>query len=261
MNSALFVAWRSGEPTGGRWGPVGKLEFNSGTYRFTYTQGARSLEGFQPFPGMRDLETVYESDQLFPIFANRILSASRPEYEAYLTWGGFDPSNPPDPLAILGVTEGIRQTDSLEVFPCPAPGSDGCFVTKFFLHGIRWASSAAIERISRLQAGESLYFMFDVLNEFDAFAAAVRTGGASERHLIGYVPRYLARDVRTLYNNCNPEMIELNVERLNPAAPLQMRVLCRLNACWPSGFRPCSHEDFQPIVRSFRPLGSEQVQR
>ena len=144
MTTALFVAWRGGQPHRG-WGPVGRLEHDGGVYRFCYTQGARTLRGFQPFPQMGDLEQVYESEELFPLFANRLLSPNRPEYEAYLRWGGFEPGTQPDPIAILGVTEGKRETDSIEVFPCPAPDADGCYLNKFFLHGLRWMPR---ERIS-----------------------------------------------------------------------------------------------------------------
>src|SRR5437773_9230655 len=110
MSQALFVATRTGTPEQSAWAPVGCLERIDGLYRFVYTRGATTLADFQPFPGMPDLRAVYQSEALFPIFANRLLSKSRPEYEAYLAWGGFDPNHPPDPLAILGVTEGIRQT-------------------------------------------------------------------------------------------------------------------------------------------------------
>jgi len=247
MTNAVFVAWRSGEPDKGRWSPVGKLERVDDIYRFCYTKGAQTLEGFEPFPGMPDLETVYESEELLPIFTNRILSTSRPEYEAYLMWGGFDPGNPPDPLALLSVTEGIRQTDYLEVFPCPAPDAHGCFLTKFFLHGLRWFPST-IERISRLQPGDKLGLMIDINNTYDPFAVALRTTDRTDRALIGYIPRYLARDVHMLCACCDPESIEVTVQRVNPGAPLQMRLLCRMNAGWPPDFEPCSGEEFQPIA-------------
>src|SRR6266699_1813661 len=130
MTNALFVAWSSGEPTGGRWGPVGRLERDSEGYRFVYTRGAQSLPGFRPFPEMPEVDAIYESNELFPLFANRLLARSRPEYEAYLTWGGFDPNHPPEPIAILAVTEGRRATDSLEVFPCPVPDAAGCYLNK-----------------------------------------------------------------------------------------------------------------------------------
>jgi hypothetical protein len=195
---------------------------------------------------MENLEQAYASETLFPLFANRLLSPSRPEYEAFLHWGGFDPGNPPTPLTtldILGVTEGIRQTDLIEVFPCPMPDAVGCYLNRFFLHGIRWIPETAIERIRQLESGERLLLMPDPQNSADRNAVAVRT--EAERTLIGYVPRYLARDVNTLLYEC--DYVDLVVEQLNGDAPFQQRLLCSMRSCWPTGFRPCSGEEFQPI--------------
>lgn len=243
MNS-LFVAWRPSMPDQTGWRPVGRLEHDGDLYRFWYTAGARK-PGFQPFAQMQQLGQVYESKELFPIFANRLLSESRPEYEDFLRWGGFDIADPPDPIVILGVTEGLRQTDAIEVFPCPVPDAEGCYRNKFFLHGIRWLPDAVIERVASLQEGEPLKLMLDLQNAHDPQAVALRT--EAERTLIGYVPRYLANDVWELGTGCNWDFIEVFVDRVNRDAPLQNRVLCRMHACWPDGFRPCSSEDFAPI--------------
>jgi hypothetical protein len=243
MNS-LFVAWRPAKPERSGWRPVGRLEHDGHLYRFCYTDGARQ-RGFRPFPQMEKLEQVYESNDLFPLFKNRLLKESRPEYDAYLRWSGFDPDNPPAPIVVLGVTEGIRQTDAIEVFPCPVPGADGCYLNKFFLHGIRWLPTAAVERISRLTENEPLRLMPDPQNDHDPQAVAVRT--ESERMLIGYVPRYLANDVWELLQQCDTNFIEVSVARVNADAPLQNRVLCRMHACWPDGFQPCGGPDFLPI--------------
>jgi hypothetical protein len=248
MTNSLFVAWRSPEPVGARWGPIGRLEHGPGGYRFVYTRGARTLPGFLPFPEMPRLDEIYESDELLPLFANRLLARSRPEYQAYLTWSGFDPDNPPDPLAILAVTEGRRATDYLELFPCPLQDMDGCYLNKFFLHGIRYMPAAAQQRIAALKPDEPLIPMFDDFNPYDPQAIAVRTSDDHERMMIGYVPRYLAREVRQLCASCDAEYIEFGVERVNPNAPLQQRLLCRMRACWPDDFTPCSGEEFQPIV-------------
>ena len=83
MANALLVAWRSGTPERG-WQPVGRLEHDGGVYRFVYTQGAKMLADFQPFPQMENLEEVY--GQGFSVFANRLLSKSRPGMK--LTCGG-----------------------------------------------------------------------------------------------------------------------------------------------------------------------------
>lgn len=239
MNS-LFVAWR---PEAG-WRPIGKLEFDGQVYRFCYTQGARR-QPFKPFRGMEELEKVYESDQLFPLFENRLLPTSRPEYEAFLRWSGFDAAIAPEPLVLLGVSEGLRQTDAIELFPCPTPNADGQYVNQFFVHGIRWLAEATLARIAALQPRERLKLLFDFQNAYDPQAVAVRTDESAM--LIGYVPRYLAGDVWRLLREGNGTLIELFVERVNPDAPIQNRVLCRMHATWPDGMTPCNGDDFQPI--------------
>ena len=243
MMNSLFVAWRGNDPEEG-WGPVGRLEWADGVYRFCYTHGAQLLPGFGPFSGMRDLDQVYESRELFPLFANRLLSRSRPEYEAYLRWSGFDPASQPDPIAILGVTEGRRETDSVEVFPCPIPDSDGNYQSKFFLHGVRWLSPSGSARLAHLEPHEQLRPLPDGDNEYDSHAMGLHTVRNPER--IGYVPRYLAQDVDTLLRH-DPASVRVLVERVNPDAPLRQRVLCSMRARWPQGFVPCHGVAFEPI--------------
>lgn len=195
---------------------------------------------------MENLEEVYESDDLFPIFKNRMLPKSRPEYDAYLRWSGFDPADPPDPIAILGVTEGIRQTDMIELFPCPAPDESGCYMNKFFLHGLRYMPEPARARVLQLEPEEPLFPMADLFNPADPYAVALRTV-KGDRLMLGYVPRYLAHDVWKILQGCDPDFITVSVYRVNPDAPLQQRLLCRMQSCWPEGFQPCSKEEFQPI--------------
>lgn len=248
MSQELFIAWRAGGAVQGRWGPVGRLTRLAHGYRFVYTRGAHELDGFRPFPDMPRLDAIYESEALFPLFANRLLARSRPEYDAYLAWGGFDPLRPPDPIAVLGVTEGMRQTDSLELFPLPQPDTDGSYASRFFLHGLRWMPEAAQARTAKLEVGDRLGLMLDVSNAFDHLAVAVRTTDVSNQLMIGYVPRYLAADVRQLCASSAPDSVELVVARVNPAAPLQHRVLCQMRAPWPQDFAPCASEAYQPVV-------------
>lgn len=244
--NALLVASRSPEPNQGGWSPIGRLQFEDGVYRFVYTEGARTARGFAPFTGMEDLEQIYESEKLFPVFANRMMPESRPEYEAYLRWSGFDPASQPDPIAVLGVTEGIRRTDMIELFPCPVPDAQGCYMNKFFLHGLRYMPEAAKARVLELQPDEPLLPMLDFCNDADPNAVALRTV-LGDRLMLGYVPRYLAHDAWKLFQNCEPDFIKLFVHRVNKDAPLQQRLLCRMQTCWPDGFQPCSGEEFQPI--------------
>ncbi len=242
--NALIVASRSADDSTG-WSPVGRLDFDNGTYHFVYTKGARLAQGFQPFKGMENLEVVYESPSLFPVFANRLLSESRPEYDAFLRWSGFDPAHPPDPLAILGVTEGRKQTDMIEVFPCPVPDARGMYQNKFFLHGLRYMAATAHERLAQLKENEKLLCACDIQNAADPHAVLLRT--SDDCINIGYVPRYLAKDMWGLLGGSGSEFIEFAVHRVNSDAPLQQRLLCRVEACWPQDFKPCDGEEFHPI--------------
>ena len=104
----------------------------------------------------------------------------------------------------------------------------------------------AAERIGRLREGESLKLVPDPQNDHDSQAVALRTD--ADPTLIGYVPRYLARDVWQLFRHCDVQSIHVIVERVNRDAPLQNRLLCRMRACWPTGFEPCSGDDFLPIL-------------
>ena len=78
----LYLAWQ--DPDQRNWVPVGKLSFENGFYHFVYTQGAKKFPNFVPFGRMTDLYATYESKELFPLFANRLLSKSRPEYKDFL---------------------------------------------------------------------------------------------------------------------------------------------------------------------------------
>ncbi len=102
----LYIAWQ--EPEMRQWFPVGELTRAGGLFRFTYTDGAlqaQKSERFVPFGRMTDLHSSYESEELFPLFANRLLASSRPEFAQFLQWLDTDVE---DPLVILGRTGGLR---------------------------------------------------------------------------------------------------------------------------------------------------------
>ena len=246
---SLYVAYRSGPAEAGHWGPVGMLERIEGGWRFRYTQGARTLPGFHPFYEFPKLDGVYRSVGLFPLFANRLMNPRRPEYQSWLNACGLDPAEPLDPVLILGITNGRRATDNVELFARPQPDSEGCYVNRFFVHGVRWMSSPADAAIAALRPGDPLAIMPDPMNPVDPDAVAVRPmEGEFETILIGYVPRYLAIDIACLMQKCRDQLRSLTVVRVNLDAPSQQRLLCELRTCWPSGFAPCHGDAYDPIV-------------
>jgi hypothetical protein len=244
--TSLFVASRGGGETNGQWAPVGRLDRIDGRFRFRYTRGAETLENFRPFVGMPDLHKAYESDDLLPLFANRLLSRSRPEYDAHLRWGGFDPKTPPDAITLLSVTEGRRATDVVEVFACPEADANGCYISTFYVHGLRWLPQSAKDRVDRLHAGDVLHLMHDASNAHDTDAMMLLTAAADPNTKIGFVPRYLAPDIRWLASR-QDNSPEVTVVRVNTDAPVQHRLLCRARMSWPANFRPCAGEAFEPV--------------
>jgi hypothetical protein len=239
----LYVFWQDQDIR--RWYPVGMLTHRTNLYEFVYTKGAKDASGFIPFGRMNNLHKIYRSEELFPLFANRVLSRSRREYDQYVRWIGADVA-PDDKMLILARTGGARATDSLMVYAKPEPSERSEFDLFFLCHGIRYLPREAIDRIDRLKEGDDLYPMLDVLNPVDANAVSLRT--TDPVWFVGYVPRFFALDVRTCIQSIEPASVRLRVVRVNPDAPLQFRLLCRLTTPWPSGFESFSGPEFEPLV-------------
>lgn len=237
----LYLAWQ--DPQSRSWHPVGLLTMDEGgTYRFVYTKGAEKIPNFC-LGRMKGLRVVYESSELFPLFSNRLLPNSRPEFKKYLVWLNIRDE---DRLKMLAITEGIRGTDTLEVFRCPTPNSKGEYEVVFLSHGLRHLPSHAVERVNTLKRGDRLFLVLDPQNMYDPMAIALRTDNPVE--IVGYCPRYLSPDFRELLRRNSPEYVMVSVERVNTDAPLNLRLLCKIIAPWPDKFEPCSAEEFMPLA-------------
>src|SRR5690242_9947223 len=113
---ALFLAQQ--DPETRHWSPVGRLTLDDSGYKFVYTKGVKDITHFAPFGRMSDLDRPYVSKALFPIFTNRLLPKSRPEYSEYLTWLGLTEQSH-TVLVELERTSGVRATDNFELIPMP----------------------------------------------------------------------------------------------------------------------------------------------
>ena len=238
----LYLAWQ--DPSNRQWFPVGCLTVDSNVYRFVYTRGAEKSPRFIPFGRMTNLKGVYESAELFPLFANRLLSKSRPEYKDYLSWLKVEDDNN-NPLDMLALTEGLRGTDSLEVFQCPTRTKDGKYEASFFSHGIRHLPEYAIKQVNLLKPGEKLFLMRDIQNPYHSLAIALRTGDPVM--IVGYCPRYLTDDFNHILDKLGGTDPEVTVSQVNAEAPSQLRLLCKFTSIWPESFQPCSTELYQEL--------------
>jgi hypothetical protein len=242
MTKRLFLAWQ--DPETRRWLPVGQLSRDRDDFRFVYTRGAESSDRFVPFGRMTDLHAVYVARELFPLFSNRLLPKSRPEYRDFLTWLGLDPGAD-DVLELLSKSGGARATDTLQVFSCPEPTPDNAYTVEFFSHGIRHLTDEARERIESLVPGERLFLTQDLQNPSDPTALLLRTGDPMS--ILGYCPRFYSAEFSKLAELVGASSVQVAVAGVNPLAPLQFRLRCRLSAPWPAGFAPCSQGAFEPL--------------
>lgn len=252
----LFLAWQAtqGLPGGTspsrNWFPVGMLEAapEDHFYRFRYTKGAESAQkaaGFSFLDAFPSLDKVYESSELFPLFQNRVINPRRGDYAEYVERLALDPKNV-DPLDILEISEGRRQTDNLEVFPKIQLRRDGSFACRFFLHGWKHVSQAAQDRLLSMQEGESLQVAIELNNP--ATGAAIQLETSNDYHMIGWTPRYLVEDLLKALEN--PQDISARVVKINlDPAPYNQRVLIEFEGKCQSDYRPMSSPDFQPLLQ------------
>lgn len=241
---SLFLAWQA--PTRA-WFPIGMLnaDTKSECYAFQYTQGALRAEsevGFQPLLAFPKFDEKYEASELFPLFSNRVLGSSRKDFSDYLRSLDID-SNDADPIEILAISGGERQTDNLEVFPKIEKKSDNSFSCRFFLHGLSHVSEAGQQRCMLLKSEEALQISLELNNPVTKLAVQLST---KEYQLIGWAPRYLIEDIL----GAVPKFSDLSakVVRVNDInVPFNRRILIELSGHLPSEFQPMSSNDFQII--------------
>ncbi|WP_116136340.1 HIRAN domain-containing protein [Trinickia diaoshuihuensis] len=241
---ALYLAWQ--QPESREWIPVARLDRQDDVFRFVYTKGAKRASGFRPFGRMVALDKAYYSTELFPLFNNRVLTRSRPEFADYFRWTGLPEESISDPLPILAVTGGLRGTDPIELFAAPARTADNKFKVDFFARGLRHVAEPNLNAADELVAGARLFLMHDIQNGFDPFALSLRTSDPS--YLVGYCPKYYTKTLCTLLRR-DPSRVYVTVKRVNRRAPLSMRLLCSLQADWPEDFVPfVDSDDFAPLA-------------
>jgi len=92
--------------------PVAELKKGrGGRYVFRYLEAFKAMK-LAPLPGLQDVDVVYESEDLFPFFAERIPDMRRPEIKEWVKQQHIDEG---DKLALLGALSRRSVTDSYEL--------------------------------------------------------------------------------------------------------------------------------------------------
>lgn len=214
-------------------------------YWLRYTHGIRDVSNGESalIPGMEEPGVEYRSHSLFPFLQNRIYNRSRSDLESYRRWIGLEAHELEDPLIELAASGGPRATDSYQLFRVPEP-NHGKYWMRFFAHRLRYTAGSETP-VRRFDAGEPIYLQVDIQNPKDPDAISLRTG--DPKLLIGYVPRFLAPDVRALIGANGAHAITVILLAHNADAPATVRYRCGLETQWPTGFRPFQGEQFEPI--------------
>lgn len=240
MIEALYIAWQ--DPETRLWHTVGQLRRQDALYRFDYTRGARASSRFKYLGRMLDLDKSYYSHELFPLFSNRILNSSRPEYPDYVRWLAMNPDIENDPMQLLARSGGQRATDELYIYSQPEINNLGEMELFFLSNGLRYLDKSSLERVLQLKSGDRLILNEEDDNTHDSSALRLET---DDRIKAGYCPRYLNKDLRRIMKNTK---VALTVERLNPNAPIQFRLLCKAVFTLPHGYKLFEDEECKPLT-------------
>lgn len=239
----LIVTWQ--HPLERSMEPIGKLAFDGHAYSFDYLDTAKTLKDFRPLLGFEDFGRHYVSQELFPIFEERVMDPQRPDYERYVR----DLNLPSDasPWEQLASSGGGSESDTLQLYPIPHY-SDGVWQCRFLINGSRYLLEKQVEIdgvtlesyegevfeeiLDSLRPGQELRVVHEDSNKSSATAMLALV---LEDKPIGWVPNWLAAEILPLVSDADFTFV---VEQVNPAsAGWHLRILARFIVGLPADHR------------------------
>lgn len=228
----LAVAWQ--HPGTRRITPVGLLTCSESSYIFTYLRSAAAVEGFQPFLGFPDLDRMYETTTLFPLFAQRVMRASRPDFARYRQALRLEADA--SDWSVLGRSQGQREGDGIRVFPEPYVDEAGGTTSTFFVSGLRHRmsqDSRVSEALDALTPGALLQLVDEPTNVEDARALLVAEGTGVT---LAWVPSALLSYVHAVRTTSEPSLTVVGTN--GPDVPPAYRLLVQLRGTAAEGYQP-----------------------
>ena len=250
----LVVTWQ--HPADRNIEPVGFLDYDGQCYRFGYIRHALSVKDFRPLLGFRDLHGAYSSEDLFPLFAQRVMDPRRPDYQRYVERLGLPEEA--SPWEQITRSQGRRQGDTIQLLPQPT--TDGETLTCLFLvNGVRHIPDEPLvldgrpievtreqveAALSRLHPGDALQLVREPANKHNPLALLVMAPAATP---VGWVPNLMVEDMRKLIARAD---VSVTAEHINgPDAPWHLRLLARLTARGAGDFRFFTGEQWDLLSR------------
>ncbi|HWD09627.1 MAG TPA: hypothetical protein VHA57_11085 [Actinomycetota bacterium] len=169
---------------------------------------------------------TYSSSELFPFFADRLLSAAVPDYDHLLAALGLTREEA-TPVELLARSWAAASHDTIQVVPEPVEEGDGREVLLFLVSGARHVDEVAPERvaarIAELEIGQVLELVDEPTSPNNGRAILLCADGQP----VGWVPDYLLD-----YVNKQREagrQVSAAVEHANGAGtPWHLRLLARV---------------------------------
>lgn len=221
--SELLVLWQ--KPENRAMIPVATLSYDSVSYRFEYLPAARTERSFRPLIGFRDLDQTYTSDDLFPLFRERVMDPSRSDFERVVDGLDLDP-DAATPWEQLVSSGGGTEGDTLQMTPMPHE-VEGGWECSILLSGIRYLQIKSVQTVdgwtpvygeddferilAAVQPGDQLRVKQELGNKYNPDALLAFT---SSDDVVGYLPDWAAKFVKPLLAAGS---FSMKVARVNPA--------------------------------------------
>lgn len=218
----LYLIWKCS--TTRRQYIVGRLTKN-GQYEFSYGEDISNAikAGFEPLISFEDLNTVYTSPELFPVFLSRLPDRKRKDINQILAKYGLETY---DSYQLLKRSGAKLPIDNLQ-FIDPILNFEDSFEKTFYIAGTRhYIGCEGIDCNStniHITRGDEIFLQHEKNNPFDDNAICVID---SQKHILGYIPRYYNKAflkfmtenrIQSCHvtsvnkNNCCDECIEISI--------------------------------------------------
>ncbi|MGV3732063.1 MAG: hypothetical protein ACO1N6_01515 [Microcella sp.] len=248
----LVVCWQ--HPLTRAIEPIGLLSSDDETFRFEYLARASEVEGFRPLLGFPEFASSYESKELFPFFAQRVMDPRRPDFARYLQELAVEESES-TPWELLARTQGKREGDTILLYPVPRQTGDGWHWV-YLVHGIRHLMTKSVPLgsdsvgpysheeletiLSELSQGDVLELYPEPSNEWSDSAMLVLD---AKGRPFGYVPDLLLEPIHSAMFDGKLHNV---VEKVNgPEAGWHLRVLVRAKSADADGLDLLAAEKFK----------------
>ncbi|MDR7812093.1 HIRAN domain-containing protein [Lacrimispora sp.] len=184
----MYLIWKSEKSR--RQYIVGELSKN-GEYEFKYSEEVNDAiqDGFTPFMPFTDINKMYNSTELFPVFLSRLPDRKRKDMDKILDKYGMVEY---DPYQLLKISGARLPIDNMQ-FIDPILDYQNSFERQFYMAGSRYYLGCEGNDCNKsilVQYGEEVYLKKEPKNTHDPNAIRVING---KKDLLGYIPRYYCK--------------------------------------------------------------------